>query len=124
MTKGDKRRRRKLLKNLPPPQQTSFLSPPDAQVEEQPITPAEPEDRKNSGETRTNLANGKSGYYVSNTPSLRTEPVKRGKAGKPNDETLNLGDPSLEERCSEEAIRENINTLAASEGNLSSNQEK
>ena len=126
MMKGDKRRRRKQLKNLPPPQQTSSLSPPDAQVEEQPqrITPAEPEDRKNSGTTRTNLASGGSKKFVSNTRRVRPKPVKRVTAGKPHEEALDLGDPPLEERFSEEPIRENINTLTASEGNRLSNQDE
>ena len=45
---------------------------------------------------RKNLANDKSDYDASKTQSVRTEPVKGGKAGKPNDETIDIGDPSFE----------------------------
>ena len=80
MTKGDKRRRRKLLKNLPPPQQTtSFLSPPDAQVKEQPITPAEPEDPQDSGKMRVKQAIGKS-YHVISTVTIKALCARAGKS--------------------------------------------
>ena len=68
------------MKNLPPLQQTTyFLSPPDAQVKEQLITPAEPEHPRDSGETRAKLANGKNDYMMSIVPRK----PHCGRAGKP-----------------------------------------
>ena len=58
-----------------------------------------------NAQPRKNLANGKNYYDVSKAPSLRTEPVKGGKAGKPNDETIDIGDPSFEDGRSEERKR-------------------
>ena len=68
---------------------------------------------------RKNLANGKSDYAVSKAPSPRTEPVKGGKAGKPNDETINIGDPSFEDGRSEEPKREHVNTFVGGKADLS-----
>ena len=52
--------------------------------------------------------------------SVRTEPDNRGMAGNPYDEPLDLGDPPLEERVSEEPIRENeTHTLTVSKVNHS-----
>ena len=83
------------------PSPTACASPSNA-----PQYAAESEDPQDSGKTRNDPVNGRGYYDISNTPSLRTEPVKRGMASKPYDETLNLGDPSLEERCSEKPERE------------------
>ena len=50
---------------------------------------------------KKNMANDKSDYDASKTQSVRTRPVKGGKAGKPNDETIDIGDPPFESERSE-----------------------
>ena len=60
---------------------------------------------------KKNMANEKNDYDASKTRSVRTEPVKRGNAGKPNDETMDIGHPSFENERSEEPKREHVNTF-------------
>ena len=68
---------------------------------------------------KKNLKNDKSDYDASKTQSVRTEPVKRGNAGKPNDETMDIGDPSFENGRSEEPKREHVNTFVGGKAEIS-----
>ena len=68
---------------------------------------------------KKNMANDKSVYDASKTQSVRTEPVKRGKTGKPNDETMDIGHPSFENGRSEEPKRENLNTFVGDKADIS-----
>ena len=68
---------------------------------------------------KKNMANDKSDYDASKTQSVRTEPVKRGNAGKPNDETIDIGHPSFENGRSEEPKREHVNTFVGGKADIS-----
>ena len=67
--------------------ETESISLP-TRLSEKPVSASKAQPKKN-------LANDKSDYDASKTQSVRTEPVKRGKAGKPNDETMDIGHPSF-----------------------------
>ena len=73
-----------------------------------------------NAQPRKNLANKKCDFDVSKVPSLRTKPVKGRKASKPNDETIDIGDPSFDDECSEEPKREHVNTFVGGKADLSS----
>ena len=51
---------------------------------------------------KKNVPNDNNDYDISKAHSGNTEPVKRGNAGKPNDETIDIGHPSFENGRSKE----------------------
>ena len=69
---------------------------------------------------KKNVSNDKNDYDISKAHSGKTKPVKGGKAGKPNDETMYIGHPSFENGRSEEPKREHVNIFVGDKADISS----